>query len=966
MKLVSWNVNGIRAAWGHGLSAFLDNCDADIYCFQETKTNEPIPAMEVDGYHAYWSFCERRGYSGTMCLTKRKPLHVSYGFGNEYFDTEGRVITMEFSDFILVNCYVPNSQHSKLRRDYRLAWDEMLLDHLKELLHRKPTIVCGDFNVPIADDDIYEENKWVEINAEGFRSDEREGLLQIIGSGFVDSFRLKHLEETECYTWWSFRRNKRMENKGWRLDYFLISEKLCGCCTDSYMMPDVMGSDHCPIVLELDFPALDENEEHAQQYRRSPVNTYAELLELQKQHSIIDYIKRHDLTELWNTIDWPAAESRLAALQMALAKAAYSHDWDLIAKWQKRVAYSLDAKVLAVRHVCTTASSTGVDCIRWTTPHEKMSAALSLDSKGYHAMPARLLIINSKNGKQRRVHIETYYDRAMQVLYAFTLDPVAESWADRKSFAYRKGRSAYDLNEYVREALSGYDAPEWIFVGDVHRCYEDLSQEWLLNHIPMATGVLRQFLKAGYVFAGELFPMDTGIGTGCSMSPIVANMALDGLQEYVYERLYPNGAERDYANGNLIRYCDDIFICARSKETAQSISRIVAAFLAERGLQLSAEKTKIININDGFDYMSRTYYKRGDQVYCKPSQKSIERFMNTMKETIEGYTGSQKTLIEKLNRKIDGFATYHKVGEAQEAFRILDVYISALLLDLCEKKHPKWDRKKVLEKYWYVDASGRHCYALPDKREIHVKFLADTLYVDYTPVRTNINPYIDMAYLEKRTQNRKIMGAVGIYRSIWARQDGKCYYCGRRILRDEEKALVEVGHSQPSFAARNAYVHSRCLECSVEFIDTELPPSSITDVMELLKVLDGGKKPIGQKFHALSEFFRICTKNSVTLTFKQIEEIIGEPLGATAQRKEYWYRTGFSCISQCWLDNGYEINRLHLEGKQRIVFRLTAKSRNTASVVIPEVLLYGRVPNEAKYEIENYLQYIVKKYGLSF
>lgn len=338
--------------------------------------------------------------------------------------------------------------------------------------------------------------------------------------------------------------------------------------------------------------------------------------------------------------------------------------------------------------------------------------------------------------------------------------------------------------------------------------------------------------------------------------------------------------------------------------------------------------------------------------------------MGNMRETIANYTGSQRSLIEKLNKKIDGWITYHKVGEADEAFRQMDVYISALLLELCELKHPKWSRDKILEKYWYVDANGHHRYALPNKKEIQVKVLADTLLVDYFAVRTNINPYIDLDYVERRTQEREILNVTGVYRSIWNRQNGRCYYCGHRILRDEEKALVEIAPDESRFASRMAYVHNRCLYCSFDYIDTELPLSSMTDVMELLEQLSDKRKPIGQKYLALSEFFRTCDKNSVTLTFKQIEDIMGDALGATALRKEFWYRTGFTNISQCWLDNGYEIKTLHLEGRKRVVFNLLTKSKNTASVVIPEVLRYGRVPNDAKYELENYFQYIIKKYGL--
>ena len=961
MKIISWNVNGIRAAWSHGLSAFLSDTDADIYAFQETKTSEPIPMMELEGYYAYWSFCTRRkGYSGTLCLTREKPISVTYGIGDEDFDCEGRIITMEFDSFFFVNCYVPNSQSSDARYDYRCEWDDRLVKYLTKLQNRKPTIVCGDFNVPISDADVYSENQQIKQNAEGFLSAEREGLMELLRHGYVDSYRMLHPDEIGKYTWWSNRLKKRQENRGWRLDYFLVTESLCGAVTESTMLTEVGGSDHCPILLELKDAQKEAAAEDKLEYKTKL--RYKDLVG-QDIRSYVKSIRYGDMTDLWNSIDWAQAEQNLANMQMALAKSAYTNDLGLIEKWQKKIVYSLDAKLLAVRHVCSTAGGAGIDGIKWATPHEKMTAALSLTSKGYRAMPSRLLLLKSKNGKQRRIHIETYYDRAMQALYAYALDPVAESWGDRKSFAYRKGRSAFDINEHIKTAFSGFDAPEWAFIGDIQKCYDNISHEWVLQHIPMAESVLREFLNAGYVFAGELYPMDVGVGIGCTLSPIIANMVLNGLQEYIFDQLYPDG-NIDYRDGNLVRYADDIIIAARTKDSSLKIQRLVSRFLEERGLELSGEKSKIIHVSEGFTFLSRTYSKRGLQLYAEPSQTAIERFMSTLKETIEKHSGSQKSLIDRVNRKIDGWVSYHKVSEADLAFRQVDVYIKALLLELCEQKHPKWSREKVLEKYWYKDAEGRYCYALPNKKEVHVKFLSDTLLVDYWPVRTNMNPYIDIEYVERRSKERAILNATGVYRAIWNRQNGRCHYCGNRILRDEEKTLVEIDASETRKTARMAYVHKRCLESSFDYVDVESMPSSLSDIMALLQQLDARHKPIGIKHFALSMFFHNCDKSSVTLSFKQIEEIMGVPLGAAALRKEFWYRTGFGCISQCWLDNGYQIKTLHLEERRRVVFRLSADSKNTSSLSVPEVLRYGRIPLDAKYELENYFQYIIRKYGL--
>lgn len=962
MKIVSWNVNGIRAAWNHGLSTFLDRFGADIYAFQETKTAKEIAMMEIEGYYPFWSCAKREGYSGTFCLSKRKPLNVRYDMDDSAFEVEGRIITLEFEEYFFINCYVPNSKHSESRYDFRNIWDFRFMQYLNELRRKKPVIVGGDFNATLSADDVYEENQRAELDTEGFQSTERESLKEIVGNGFVDSYRYLHPNEQGKYTWWSTRNFKRQENRGWRLDYFFVSETISEKIIESTMLTNTLGSDHCPILLEIDMPT-DEAVASSSIKRTMSQYTYQDILRMETNMDFINHLKKADLTNVWESIDWEEAEKNLENLQMALAKSAYMKDLGLITKWQKMIVGSLDAKVLAVRRTCNTVSGTGIDHIKWTTPHEKMTAALSLTSGGYRAMPSKLLLVQSKNGKQRRIHVETYYDRAMQCQYAYALDPVAESWADRTSFGYRKGRSMYDVNQYIIEGLSGSDAPTWVFIADVRRCYESISHDWIMQHIPMAPYMLNQFLKAGYVFGGELYSMDVGIGIGCSLSPIVANMTLDGLQDYVYSRLHKRFDDIDYPDGAMIRYADDIIFTARTEETAEKIQAYVTDFLEERGLMLAPEKVQIVNIEEGFTFMNRTYYKSGTQVFSRPSDRAIGLFMNSVRDLIERYTGSQQTLIEKLNRKIDGWTSYQKVGEADEVFRKMDTYISGLLLQLCEAKHPKWKRSKILNRYWYVDAEGRHCYALPDKKEVRVKFLADTLLIDYYAVKTAMNPYVDLEYFEKRGKDRQVVNATGVYRSIWNRQAGKCHYCGQIILRDEEKTLVEVNPRKSRFAARMAYVHARCLQGSFEHIDSGFLPASLTDVRELLEQLESKGKISEDKYYKLSKYFRTCEKDPVTLTFSEIESIMGESLGTSARRKEFWQRTGFLSISQCWLENGYTIKKLSIKDRQ-VEFQLPTKKNNVSKVAIPEVIRYEEIPDDAKYEVENYFKYIIKKYGL--
>ncbi len=960
MKIISWNVNGMRAAWGHGLAAFLGDNDADIFAFQETKLSEPFLLAEKDGYEAYWNFCtERTGYSGTVVLTRIKPLSVSYDIGNPTVRIEGRIITLEFENFYIVNCYFPNALRSYLRKDYRAEWDEAFIQYLTDLKHNnKSVIVCGDFNVVAAEEESSEDDTLEDV----FQTEEQTNLRRILSRGFVDAYRYLHPGVTGKYTWWSRKRDKNKGGKGRRLDYFFVSDDISESIQKSGMLTNISGSDHCPVFLEI---AIQENGEihYVPQWKNR--YTHKDLLELEEKRVPLSGIRFSNLEALWNSIDWEQAETHLATMQEALAKSAYTGLSDLVIKWQKKIVFSIDAKLLAVRSVCSNAACAGVDGVKWTTPYEKMSAALSLTTKDYKALPARLILIKSKNGKQRKIRIETYYDRAIQTLYSYALDPIAESLGDKNSYAYRKGRSSYDINARIIDVFSGAEAPEWVLLADVKACYDSMSHDWIMKHIPLPYTILKEFLKSGFVFGGQRYLTDEGIGLGEPLSPIVANMVMDGLQQHVYARLYPSG-EIDFDNGYLLRYADDIVVAARTAETASRIRGYIREYIMERGLELSEEKTLITHVGQGFTFMKREYWKERDQLFAKPSRQAVEIFMGNIKETIENYTGSQKSLIDKVNKMIDGWVTYHKVTDAREAFKEIDLYISGLLLDLCRKKHPKWSMEKIFCKYWYLDYNGQRYYSLPNKREVRIKQMSETLFYRYTPVKPSVNPYIDTEYLDNRKSRRQIESMTGIYRSVWMHQNGKCHYCGRPILVDEEKTLMDVDAGQTSIEKRKAYIHKRCADGSLEYIDTDVHPATLNDLRDLLTRLSNEKNSgtNSRRYYLLSEFFRTCDKNSVTLTFKQIEDIMCDHLGASALREEFWYRTGFSCISQCWLDNGYEIKNLHLEGKRRVVFRLAVENKNTSSIVLPAVLKYQRIPIAAKYELENYFKFIIDKYDL--
>lgn len=248
MKLISWNVNGLRACLGKGFSDYFAQQDADFFCLQETKMQEGQLDLTFEGYNSYWNYAEKKGYSGTAIYTKHQPLSVSYGMGVEEHDHEGRVITLEYEKFYLITVYTPNSQTELRRLDYRMTWEADFRKFLKNLDAKKPVIVCGDMNVAHEEIDI-KNPKGNRKNA-GFTDEEREKMTELLNDGFTDTFRYKYPEQV-TYSWWSYRFKAREKNAGWRIDYFLVSDRLQANIADAKIHTDIMGSDHCPVELDL-------------------------------------------------------------------------------------------------------------------------------------------------------------------------------------------------------------------------------------------------------------------------------------------------------------------------------------------------------------------------------------------------------------------------------------------------------------------------------------------------------------------------------------------------------------------------------------------------------------------------------------------------------------------------------------------------------------------------------------------
>lgn len=249
-KMISWNVNGLRAAVTKGFLDIFKEIDADIFCLQETKLQEDQIDLDLPGYYDYWNYAQKKGYSGVALFTKEKPINVTYGLGIEEHDKEGRVITAEFEDYYVLTCYTPNSQNELARLDYRMTWEDAFLDYIKGLSAKKPLIYCGDLNVAFAEIDL--KNPKTNRKNAGFTDEEREKMGIVLNSGFVDTFRYLYPELTDKYSWWSYRAGARARNIGWRIDYFIVSENIKDKILEAKIHDDIMGSDHCPVEVVLD------------------------------------------------------------------------------------------------------------------------------------------------------------------------------------------------------------------------------------------------------------------------------------------------------------------------------------------------------------------------------------------------------------------------------------------------------------------------------------------------------------------------------------------------------------------------------------------------------------------------------------------------------------------------------------------------------------------------------------------
>ena len=481
-----------------------------------------------------------------------------------------------------------------------------------------------------------------------------------------------------------------------------------------------------------------------------------------KTESLRDTLK---LTVQWETMDWNKAENHVNRLQTRIAKATVKGDWNKVKRLQYLLAHSFYAKALAVKKVTSNKGkkTSGVDKKIWSTSASKMKATLSIGRKIYRAKPLKRVYIEKKGKKKKRpLGIPTMHDRAMQTLYALGLEPVAEVTGDNISFGFRPGRSAKDACEQIFCILARKCSPKWILEGDIKGCFDNINHEWLMNNIPMDKRVMKQFLKSGFIYKGELFPTETGSPQGGSISSIYANMTLDGLEKLIQDKYHRNSKgniENHYrakTKVNLVRYADDFIVTANSKEIAEEVQSLISDFLKDRGLELSDEKTTIAHIDEGFDFLGWTFRKFKDKLITKPSKNSIKTLIRKLSTIVlkEGKAHRQVDIIRRLNSIIRGWTNYHNHVAASQTFSYINNTLYLILQKWAKHRHPNKNGWWRLNKYWHYKNGKPWLFSTEINSLINLRTIK---IVRHLKIQMSRNPYIDKTYFIQRKYRLKTL-----------------------------------------------------------------------------------------------------------------------------------------------------------------------------------------------------------------
>jgi RNA-directed DNA polymerase len=452
----------------------------------------------------------------------------------------------------------------------------------------------------------------------------------------------------------------------------------------------------------------------------------------------------------WKTIDWPHVRQEVRRLQMRIAKATQAGHWRKVQALQWVLTHSRSAKLLAVHRVTTNrgAKTPGVDNVIWRTDRQKLQAAFSLKRHGYRPRPLRRVYIPKPNGKLRPLSIPTLHDRAMQALYALALAPIAETLADRNSYGFREGRCCADALEQCFKVLARKTSAPWVLEGDIRACFDEISQEWLLTHVPLDKAMLRAWLQAGYWEKDQLFPTPAGTPQGGLISPLLANFALDGMEQAV------KAGTRTNDKVHFVRYADDFVVTGATRELLeQEVKPALTAFLHQRGLELSEQKTVITPIQTGFNFLGHTLRKYEDKLLITPAKSKVQILRDKIRRLIQAALGrTQAALLRQLNPLLRGWANYYRNGAAKATFDKLDYYVWRKLWRWISRRHP--NKSSAWLKRKYFAAAGEHgvfsvrYHTKKGQSRVLARYqLARTTIERHLKVRGTANPY-DLRYTQ--------------------------------------------------------------------------------------------------------------------------------------------------------------------------------------------------------------------------
>ena len=529
----------------------------------------------------------------------------------------------------------------------------------------------------------------------------------------------------------------------------------------------------------------------------------------------------------WEEIDWQKARAYVKKLQMRIVKAQKEGHYSKVKSLQWLLTHSFYAKALAVKRVTSNSGkrTSGVDHELWLTPQAKFNAISKLNRRGYRPQPLRRHYIPKKNGKMRPLSIPTMTDRAMQTLYKFSLEPIAETYADPNSYGFRIGRSTHDAIEQCFTDLNKGKSPKWILEGDIKGCFDHISHQWLLENIPMDTQILEKWLKCGYVETQKLFPTDEGTPQGGTISPTLMNMTLDGLERLLHDRL----PTRKKVNGkthcnkmNFVRYADDFIITGESPEfLREKVLPIVREFLTERGLQLSEEKTVITHIGEGFDFLGKNIRKYNGKLLIKPCKSAVKSFLGKVRDIIKSSKSiKQEILIRRLNPVIRGWVNNQRYVVSSKVFSTVDYEIYKCLWQWAKRRHKKKSRKWIARKYWHDIDSRQWTFSVPYENQgtegkplyCKLEYATDTKIIRFKKIVAEANPFDEYwtDYFEEREGEKLLNSTKGREKllTIWRRQGRRCPVCGDLITSETGfKVHTPAGKSSPKIM-----VHKECHE----------------------------------------------------------------------------------------------------------------------------------------------------------